>query len=454
MMSNRIRKPGITGNVSSRRKSRGVTHLNNAVENSNRHPSRMMGNSVLMGDHESGAEMTSPFLPGRVTTKNAGQLGTPVSFDCWGFNLRYQKNVTLANYNLLTAAGVFQFIIGTDSNYLTVPIKLGGLLERSRLQTGNYGESLPGGRQSRGVTHLNNARTSDNRDLFEIVMRSDLMGDHESEAEMSSPFPLGRVTKCEDIPSGVDSDAAQSVAVSPHVGQGDTDELLSLGMGDLPSKAGITGDTSSDCRTPKRQSRGVNQMNYARESDNGQLFLKLMMHSVPCGDAGSEAEMYSPLNYGIDPSVMESVLERLLLSSNKLELLSFRRFGASDPLNDGGLLEQSRLKTGNNGEHLPSGRQSRGATQRCAVENSNRHPKWMMGNSGLTGDRERSAEMTDPPGDTGSNKSDQQHRIVPCPSFISERPGGHDRKSASSDLYPGNFVQRHLIRKDFSMSAV
>jgi hypothetical protein len=62
--------------------------------------------------------------------------------------------------------------------------------------------------------------------------------------------------------------------------------------------------------------------------------------------------------------------------------------------------------------------------------------------------------MTDPPGDTGSNKSDQQHRIVPCPSFISERPGGHDRKSASSDLYPGNFVQRHLIRKDFSMSAV
>ena len=83
--------------------------------------------------------------------RNAGQLGTPVSFDCWGFNLRYPKDVTLGNYNLLTTNGVFQFIIGTDSNYLTVPM--------------------------------------------------------------------------EDIPSGVDSDAANSVAVSPHVGQGDTDNF-------------------------------------------------------------------------------------------------------------------------------------------------------------------------------------------------------------------------------------
>ena len=55
-----LEKPGITGNVSLRRKSRGVTHKNNAVENSNRHPSRMMGNSGLIGDYERSTEMIDP----------------------------------------------------------------------------------------------------------------------------------------------------------------------------------------------------------------------------------------------------------------------------------------------------------------------------------------------------------------------------------------------------------
>jgi len=55
-----MEKPGITGNVSSRRKSRGVTHKNNAVENSNRHPKWMMGNSGLTGDRERSAEMSGP----------------------------------------------------------------------------------------------------------------------------------------------------------------------------------------------------------------------------------------------------------------------------------------------------------------------------------------------------------------------------------------------------------
>lgn len=83
--------------------------------------------------------------------RNAGQLGTPLSFDIWAFNVRYPKAVTLAEYNAMTTSGVFQFVIGTDVNYLTVPV--------------------------------------------------------------------------EDIPAGVDSEAAQSVAVSPHVGAGLTDNV-------------------------------------------------------------------------------------------------------------------------------------------------------------------------------------------------------------------------------------
>ncbi len=164
--------------------------------------------------------------------------------------------------------------------------------------------------------------------------------------------------------------------------------------------------------------------------------------------------MYSPLNYGIDPSVMESVLDHNLLSSNNLELLSFRRFGPSDPLNDGGQVKQFILEKPGITGNVSLRRKSRGVTHKNnAVENSNRHPSRMMGNSGLIGDYERSTEMIDPLEKSGSNKSDQQHRIVPCPSFISERPGGHDRKSASPNLYPGNFVQRHLAQ-GFTMSAV
>ena len=83
--------------------------------------------------------------------RNAGQLGTPLSFDVWAFNVRLQKDVTLGNYVLLESNGVFQFVIGTDVTYLTVPL--------------------------------------------------------------------------EDLPSGVDTESAESVAVSPHVGAGITDNV-------------------------------------------------------------------------------------------------------------------------------------------------------------------------------------------------------------------------------------
>lgn len=55
--------------------------------------------------------------------RNAGQLGTPLSFDVYGFNVRYPKDIVLADFRAITAAGVFQFIVGSDTFYLTVPIE-------------------------------------------------------------------------------------------------------------------------------------------------------------------------------------------------------------------------------------------------------------------------------------------------------------------------------------------
>ncbi len=58
---------------------------------------------------------------------NAGQLGTPQSFDVFGYNLRLleaaEKIVTIANYNLIAAAGVAQVVFGSDNPFLQVPIE-------------------------------------------------------------------------------------------------------------------------------------------------------------------------------------------------------------------------------------------------------------------------------------------------------------------------------------------
>ena len=198
------RKLRITGNLSERRQSRGVNQMNYARTTAKEQLFELVIQSDLMGDHERPAEMTGPFLQGRVTTENleGSPREIPSKFLC------------------------FQFIIGTDSNYLTVPIKLGGMVERSILKTGNNGETLDQeSRQSRGVNQMNYARETYNRGLSESVIKSVLAGDRKRSAEMTDPFPQGRVTKSEDIASGVDSSAAESVAVSPHVGQGDTDNF-------------------------------------------------------------------------------------------------------------------------------------------------------------------------------------------------------------------------------------
>lgn len=58
---------------------------------------------------------------------NAGQLGTPQSFDVFGFNLRIMplddKVVTIGNFGLIEAKGVATVVFGTDNPFLQVPIE-------------------------------------------------------------------------------------------------------------------------------------------------------------------------------------------------------------------------------------------------------------------------------------------------------------------------------------------
>lgn len=57
----------------------------------------------------------------------AGQLGTPQSYDVYGFNLRIleddEKVITIGNYDLIEARGIADVIFGTDNPFLTVPIE-------------------------------------------------------------------------------------------------------------------------------------------------------------------------------------------------------------------------------------------------------------------------------------------------------------------------------------------
>jgi len=57
---------------------------------------------------------------------SAGSLGTPLSFDVYGFNARLwggltSKTVTVGNYNLVFAAAVAEVIFGQDTKFLTIP---------------------------------------------------------------------------------------------------------------------------------------------------------------------------------------------------------------------------------------------------------------------------------------------------------------------------------------------
>jgi hypothetical protein len=58
----------------------------------------------------------------------AGSLGTPLSFDVYGFNARLwgginQKIVSPANFSLVYAAALAEVIFGQDTKFLTIPVE-------------------------------------------------------------------------------------------------------------------------------------------------------------------------------------------------------------------------------------------------------------------------------------------------------------------------------------------
>jgi hypothetical protein len=58
----------------------------------------------------------------------AGSLGTPLSFDVFGYNCRIwgspaSKLLSIGNYTLVEAAGVAQVVFGQDTTFLTIPIE-------------------------------------------------------------------------------------------------------------------------------------------------------------------------------------------------------------------------------------------------------------------------------------------------------------------------------------------
>jgi hypothetical protein len=53
----------------------------------------------------------------------AGQLGVPQSFDVFGFNARLPKDISLGNFQLIEAAAVAKVLLGTDIEFLSVPLE-------------------------------------------------------------------------------------------------------------------------------------------------------------------------------------------------------------------------------------------------------------------------------------------------------------------------------------------
>jgi hypothetical protein len=90
--------------------------------------------------------------------KSAGQLGSPLSFDLFGFNVRLPKAVTLADYQEVYRTAVFTFTIGQDTVFLQVPM-----------------EEIPCGVETEGMGATdaphNGLGTVDNYYRFDIVGR-------------------------------------------------------------------------------------------------------------------------------------------------------------------------------------------------------------------------------------------------------------------------------------------
>lgn len=51
-----------------------------------------------------------------------GSLGTPLEFDLVGFQLEVNRGATLADYNLFYNNGLFRFVFGASTEWLTLPL--------------------------------------------------------------------------------------------------------------------------------------------------------------------------------------------------------------------------------------------------------------------------------------------------------------------------------------------
>lgn len=51
-----------------------------------------------------------------------GQLGTPLEFDLIGFNIEVERGISRADHNGIFNTGVFQWVFGQNTDWLTVPL--------------------------------------------------------------------------------------------------------------------------------------------------------------------------------------------------------------------------------------------------------------------------------------------------------------------------------------------
>lgn len=64
---------------------------------------------------------TKTFLHTNMTA--AGMLGVPTAFDVFGFNLRLNKDITIADWRAIMLAGVVEVFFGQDTKFLVVPME-------------------------------------------------------------------------------------------------------------------------------------------------------------------------------------------------------------------------------------------------------------------------------------------------------------------------------------------
>lgn len=152
--------------------------------------------------------------------RSAGQLGVPLSFDLFGFNVRVPKDITLTDFRSIFGTGVFEFTWGQDTVGLQVPLEdvpagvdtegpgatdsphVGWGMKRS-CHGGATLREKPEYRRNSGRFQTTtdaekqriSARESDKGASREAVMRSEPHGDVRRTAEMRFRHACGMVRK-------------------------------------------------------------------------------------------------------------------------------------------------------------------------------------------------------------------------------------------------------------------